>query len=544
MKKYARWIVLGALLISIVGLRVWASSSTPAEMAPRASEEWSRGRIIGHTPARRPVALRPALGGGMFLVWSNLDARLELVRIANDGEMLLDRVLPVGLKAAHDPQLEVAADGRLHLLWRGQGASGADVRYTLLETDGTVVSQPQVLSDPAGSNVEISRLARDAKGHLHALWTDDAGVWWAELSQAGKALGEPTLLIPEGFSPLVRVDDGGDLHIVWQQEPKINTRRINYAALDSEKGELSDPEEITTLQLSTRLRLMDVALGLTQDRSYVLWADYDRGFDRYTFRYTSFPMNAPQQKQTNTWRLKLGDGPLEISTLDGQQTPLPVALGENLVGPGQQSELQLSLIAIEAEQDQVEQVVTASTQASMKPVLIEDNRSNKHLAWLETAGFGKYRVVYASTAPEVMKNYNALTPQDALDAVFSSVFRLSTVLVSVFAAFATWAVAPLVVLAVYHVATNNETLDRGRARVTLAAVLVAEVALTFAMPPRIGVDITWAALRWVAPTVTPVVTAAVTTIILRRRESNHLFGAFFLFTIINCLLQVALYLLF
>jgi hypothetical protein len=143
-----------------------------------------------------------------------------------------------------------------------------------------------------------------------------------------------------------------------------------------------------------------------------------------------------------------------------------------------------------------------------------------------------------------MKNYNAPTPQDALDTVLSGVFRLSTAFVSVCIAFATWAVAPLVVLAAYHVVSGNETLDRGRARVALAAVLVAEVALSFAMPPRFGVDVTWAALRWVAPTVTAVVTAAATTTILRRRESKHLFGAFFLFTIMNCLLQIVFYLLF
>jgi len=47
--------------------------------------------------SKRPVALRSAPGGGMFLAWSNLDARLELVHIANDGEMLLDRILPEGV---------------------------------------------------------------------------------------------------------------------------------------------------------------------------------------------------------------------------------------------------------------------------------------------------------------------------------------------------------------------------------------------------------------------------------------------------------------
>lgn len=143
-----------------------------------------------------------------------------------------------------------------------------------------------------------------------------------------------------------------------------------------------------------------------------------------------------------------------------------------------------------------------------------------------------------------MENYNALTSQDVVDKIFSNVFRLSTAVVSVFAAFATWAIVPLIGLAAYHLVTSEETLDTVRARVALVAVLAMEVILTFALPPRIGIDITWAALRWTAPTVTAVVTASVTTCVLRRGESNHLFGTFFLFTVLNSLLQVGLYLLF
>lgn len=179
----------------------------------------------------------------------------------------------------------------------------------------------------------------------------------------------------------------------------------------------------------------------------------------------------------------------------------------------------------------------------MKPVLIADDRSHLHLAWLETGGFGEYNVVYASTAPEVMENYNTLTLVDALNAAFNSVFRFSTVILSLISALATWAVVPLVGLAVYHVVTSEETLATMRSRAAIIMALAVEVALTFVLPPRIGMDITWPVLRWVLPVITATVTAVVTVSIVRRREDMHLFGAFFLFTVMNSLLQIILYLL-
>jgi hypothetical protein len=106
-----------------------------------------------------------------------------------------------------------------------------------------------------------------------------------------------------------------------------------------------------------------------------------------------------------------------------------------------------------------------------------------------------------------------------------------------------WAVVPLIGLAVYHLFTSEETLDTVRSRVALGIALAVEVMLTFALPPRIGVEATWLALRWVAPALTAGVAAVVTARIVRRQESAHLFVAFFLFTAMNSLLQLILYLL-
>jgi len=480
----------------------------------------------------------------MFLAWPNLDEQIELAHIGADGEVLLDTVLPIEAKQARDPQLLVGPDGLLHLLWREQGDPRASIRYTRLGTDGTLVGQPQFLSDSTSRVTDAPRLARGADGRLHALWSDETGIYWTPLDAGGEMVPSPTFLVPDGQSLLVRTDDTGRLHLVWRHRVPGRAIRIYYAALDPETGELGEPEEIAEIVTCGPMQLEDVALGLGQDTVYVFWSDYNSRFDIYSLTYTSFPLDdGPRQRQTGEWKLSMSDGPVAISSLDGQQSPLPVALSERMIGDDQQIGLQLALIAA-GQGEMREQVVTASSQASLLPVLVTDEHSYLHLAWLETSGFGEYSVVYASTAPKVIENYNALTPLDALNAAFNGVFRSSTIIVSLIASLMMWAVGPLVGLAIYHVITSDETLETSRSRVAVIAVLAVEVVLTFALPPRIGVDADWPALRWVAPAVAALVAAVVTAGIVRRRDDTHLFVAFFLFTILNSLLQLVLYFLF
>ena len=570
-RKHSRWIVLGGLLAAVVALRTLAASSSPAKMTPTASKEWSRGQFIGHTPIKQPAALQPAPGGGVFLVWPNLDGRLELAHVGADGQVLLDRVLPVETQKARAPQLQIDPAGYLHLLWREQAGSRAGVRYVRLEADGIPVSQPRTLSDRADRILGAPRLAQDAQNRIHALWANDDGIHWTVLDGEGSTIREPGLVFPGGHSLLLRTDDSGRMHLAWQQKTGLNTSQVYYAALDSETGSTGDPEEIVEIVLNDRMQLDDIAFGLSQGTGHVLWSEYDEGFDRYLFKYALFSLGTPSQKQTGLWHLLAGDGPMAISMPDRQLTPLPVALSERVMGmepdaenelthylirnesavaSGDELQLQISLISVGAGQARAkEQIVTASSRASMKPVLAVDaasgGGSRSHLAWLETGGFGQYRLVYASTAPGVLAEYNALTVWDVLDIVLSKLFRLSLVVVTVVLTFIMWAIIPLLGLVVFHLVTSEEMLETTRSWAVLAAVLVVEVILTFALPPRIaGIENILPVLRWGIPAVATVIVAVLTANVVRRRDDAHLFGTFLLFTTSNSLLQMALYLLF
>lgn len=545
MKKYTRWIIAIVTLLTLVALApLVAQASTQAQMVPRSSEVWSRGKIIGQTPVKQRIALQPAPSGGAFLIWLNLEQRLEMVHIGVGGEILLNRALEVVTKEARDPQLVIGFDGRLHLLWREGKHPRTTIRYALLQADGTLVRQPETLSDPTVPVLDAPRLILDAAGQCHAIWADETGIRWTVLSAGGELMKSPTLLAPEGRFPTAQMDDRGHLHLVWRWPKRSRVWLIYYTVLDLWSGIVSQPEELAEVHLRPYHRLGGPDIGLTLDMGYVFWEVRDYGYVYSLGEYASFPLESPQQSVVAPLGPRRGQDEAGMYPLAGVQAPQIVALNKSVPDPEAGELYSQIVVATMGERRIQEDVVTASSRASLKPVLVKDDHSHLHVAWLETSGFGEYSVAYASTASEVIENYNTLTLLDIVDRVFDSVFRLSTLVVSLVGSLIAWACVPFVGLLIYHLTTNEETLATMRARLAIVAALGAEVVLTFMLPPNIGVDVIWSASRWIVPTISAIVTAAVMARFIRRQEETHLFGAFFLFTVVNSVLQIVLFLLF
>jgi len=535
-----RRVVLGVVLAAVAAVIGWAYSYVPS-MTDRASEGWSRGRFIGQTSVNQPAALRPAPDGGAYLLWPNQDGWLELAHVSADGEVLSNRVLPIGAGMANVPQLHVGADGRLHVLWREGGEPHATVRYARLEADGTPVGEVQVLSDPARWVVDAPRLMA-VDGQVHALWADEAGLNWAVLSSEGVLVREPTLLTAEGAMPAAQADETGQLHVVWLREAGANLRSVYYAVLDPRTGELSPPDELVQVFRRVGRRIEGLSVGLDAENVYVFWSIQDRRDGSAETAYAVFPIGAPEQMREAALDLREGFDVLGISTLDGQRAPLTIALSEVVRGSGQRTEMQVAVATV-AGHLAAEDRVTASGAASQKPTLVMDDESCLHLAWLETGRAGLYRVTYASTAPGVMAAYNAVTAWDIVDSVLSALVQSSLAVLALVPMLFLWVVAPLLGLLVFHVATGEEGLETVRARVVLGTTLGLVVVLTILLPFRVPTS--WPLLRWVSPLVTAVLSGLVTVLVLRRRDrENLLFTSFFLFAGIHCVLQLLTYLLF
>ncbi len=544
MKKYSTWIIVGIILLTLIALVVWASSQTP--MVARSSDEWSRGQILGSTPVKRPVALQLAADGSAFLIWQNVSEQLELAHIDTDGEVLQTGILPLGTGKSGDPQLRIGADGRLRLLWREGVYPNSIVYYALLETDGTLVGQPQTISDPVVPVLDAPGLIADATGRYHVIWADDAGIQWKVLSADGALLAGPTLVSTEGRFPAARVDDQGRLHLIWQWQKRTHVEAMYYSVLDPDAVDsVPEPTEIAHVTLRTGQGLGEPVIGLTPDMGHVFWVVRDFKYVASAGQYLSFPWESPQQGRVEPLPLRFGRYPEGLYVLESSQSPLWVALSASVPDQEVEGVVRSQIVVIEMRQDGArEQVVTASSQASLKPVLIVDEHSNLHAAWLESTEFGRYHVVYGSNAPGVMKNYNALGLWDILDVVFSNVFKLSTLVVALVAVLIMWAVLPFIVLVIYHLVTSEETLGTSRSLAALTIVLAFEVALTFIQPPRLGIEADWAGLSWAAPTISALVATFVIVRIARRREYMHLFAAYFLFVAVSSVLQMLIYALF
>jgi hypothetical protein len=550
MKKYSVWIIAGVALLALIALAAWASAQTP--MVARSSDEWSRGQVVGSTSVKRRVALQLAADGSAFLIWQNVGGRLELAHIGVDGEVLQTIVLSVGTGQSNDPRLRIGADGRLRLLWREGEHPGSVLHYAMLEPDGALVGQPQTMSDPAVSVLDPPCLIADAAGRYHVVWADDAGIQWTVLSADGTLLAGPTQVSTTGRFPAVQLDDRDRLHLVWQWQKRTHVETMYYAILDpddvdgiSDADGMSEQAEIAQVTLRTGQGLGEPAIGLTPGKGYVFWVVRDFKYVASTGQYVSFPWESPQQARVEPLPLWYGRYPEEPYVLESFQTPLWMALSASVPDQEVEDVVRSQIVVIEMGQDgSREQIVTASTQASLKPVLVADDRSNLHAAWLESTEFGRYHVVYGSTAPEVMENYNALSLWNVVDVAFSNVFRLSTMIVPLVAVLIMWALLPLIALVIYHLVTSEETLGTSRSLAALIVVLAFEVALTFIQPPRIGIEADWAALPLVAPTVSALVAAFVTVRTARRREFMHLFAAYFLFVAVSSVLQILIYALF
>lgn len=585
MKKRLLRVILILVLVALTVLLAWGYRYT-SPMTARASDDWSKGYTVGRTDIGRPVAMRPLPQGGVVMVWPTISGRMQLVTIGTDGEVLLDQPIPFDTFMARDPQVRLGREGRLHLVWRERGEPNATIRYALLEADGTPIVSPRVLSDPSHWVADPPRLVLDVEGNVHAVWSDEVGIHWARLDGDGNPLEEPRLLAPEGRYPSIQLDREGRLHLVWQQKLGGNNRGLFYQTLDTATGASGEVVEMARLFRRTGQWIEGPVLGLDPETGYVMWILQDQREFTSEAHYIYFPLELPRQTRRETLHMARGTDPTGLWVLEGQQSPVLVAASET-VGQRRDSLVQIVLFALvrgetpeyerwgqlptpggrsallshvssdspgrvpsfRVEEDtlpqerRVEHVVTASPLASLKPTLVVDEQSNFHLTWLESDGFGQYRVIYASTAPAVMENYNAFTLWDFTNPLFSGIFRLSLATLVVGPFVVLWVLVPMGLLSVYHLFSGAERLRTRTTRIVLLLVLFLEVALTMLLPP-FNIDVPfWPLLRWLSPLATAGVATVVTWRFMRRSWESPLFELFFVFTAVHVSLQMAMYLL-
>ena len=567
MKRWGYWVVIAGVLIALVVLIGWANAYVPL-MTSRASETWSRGRIVGTTPVSVQVDIRAASDRGMFLAWADLDGRLHVARVDARGRVVADWVPALDSDIPREPRflvepLESEDDFRIHLVWRETGDSRSLLTYARLDSAGSVQVGPLPLSLP-GDAAQSPHVAFNRRGGIEVFWVGNAGVYRATLSAEGEMQGEPALLAEDGEIVSVQVDRRGTFHIAWLQATDPREKVIRYASLDPEQKDLSQPEEMDRVFLRPGQVVQSLTLGVDSDTGYVLWVVQDMKYVTSSAHYAFFPLEIPRQKKVRDLQLDEGGDPLSLWAMRGQHETLLVALTETIMtqdGP----RLQIGVIVPQGERSpgdfvwmavggqgstlaiaqggwpEDQYVVTASDRPSLKPSLAADERGNLHLTWLETGGFGVYRVAYASTAAEVRAAYNSLTVWDITDRAMGIAMQLFLALGLTPVLAITWSLFPLMWLLGYHLVTGRENLSAPGTWAALGVSVLLELLFTYLIYPyRSSLPV---ALRWTLPLVAAVAALLLTAVYLRKQDERWLFGAFFVFAVAYGFFQVVCFVL-
>ena len=376
--------------------------------------------------------------------------------------------------------------------------------------------------------------------------------------------GEPALLAEDGEVVSVQVDREGTFHIAWLQATDPREKVIFYASLDPERKDLSQPEEMDRVFLRPGQVVQSLTLGIDSDTGYVLWVIQDMKYVTSSAHYAFFPLEIPRQKKVRGLQLDEGGDPLSLWAMRGQHETVLVALTETIMtqdGP----RLQIGVIVPQGERSpgdfawmtaggrgsalsiaqgdwpEDQYVVTASDHPSLKPSLAADARGNLHLTWLETGGFGVYRVAYASTAAEVRDAYDALTVWDITDRAMGIAMQLFLAVGLTPVLAITWSLFPLMWLLGYHLVTGRESLRTPGTWVALGVSVLLELIFTYLIYPyRSSLPV---ALRWTLPLVAAVAALLLTAVYLRKQDERWLFGAFFVFAVAYGFFQVMCFVL-
>jgi len=508
---YAVLLALG-LVVSLV----MSGCSSAYERSDKPAGDWSRGLLLGESNVKQAVSLQTDASGHAHLLWVEQlpdDTRgLHYAQIDREGQVVMDTSLTLDLPYPRDPQLLLGPDGTLHLGL----LSRQDDNYLLYHgriRNGGELSNLVPLSRNA-EDVESFQLIRPAGDEVHVVWASErddgrAGIYQRPLVSSDA--GEPTLLVPDGADPFVLVEDlgtdtPGATHMVWTNRTDFSTRQIYYGTLEGGEVTPASGHHVTTFDYAESATYQPPVIGLDSDRVYITWSVQNLGggmtptaADTY---YISFTPGQEQYldprplKLPSDHRPEYDDHPGHytisqlaflspdvystdyinapaVVTRRGPELPVVVSL---IIESASKQFMQLAVTILADGELVGYQIANETSNASVLPTLSADNDRHLHLAWLDTAGFRRYKVYYATTAPDARAWLDRTTVADvgeqAADlawGVLSAIGFLPLTLM--------WNAPALVWLIVFYLIARQEHLDELGPKIALGVSFVLYLAV-------------------------------------------------------------------
>jgi hypothetical protein len=187
----------------------------------------------------------------------------------------------------------------------------------------------------------------------------------------------------------------------------------------------------------------------------------------------------------------------------------------------------------------------------LQPNVAIDPGGHLHLAWIDTAGFNRYQVIYASTSPQAKETLNRVTTYEVVDKVlslwmnvFTSLFFVPVVL--------SWVFIPAAWLVIFALTTREFEISdpRGRSALGLACLLHLGIKLfffsdllsRFPSGSLISPSLDLLLGRWIFPLFLAALSAGVAWVFyLKSGRSQSIFVNYFIYATVDSFLTLVFY---
>ncbi len=576
-------------LLLAVGLTLLTLVATGCGLTPthtsRASDQWSNGKLLGTATLNNQVALQvDEVGNGVstFMVWVGPEQELNFVRLNERAEVVAQHSLDLRNNSPLKPQLLIDTIDQLHLTWLDREERGLQLFYARLSADGEVIQGTTVLSPPE-QRVFHSAMALDPVGRtVEVFWSDNIpsrpGSYHAALDWSGAVVVSAEMLIPDGILPAAQIDRRGFVHLAWKVELEREKPEFHYAVYDPQRRALG-PDIVASEPLIQMSLLGGPTagtgfdgpwLGLDGSSVYLAWVleVRERGEVKdFTF-YQAFPQPTLSQRDGTAMfdypspevtgeavQVTIqGADPARTGNprfLEGQPAHQVLAFYTQVQGPGNLETLQIAAIDVLAGQIEGQEIVSASRAASLQPNVEIDSDGHLHLAWIDTAGFRRYQVIYASTSPQIKETLNRVTTYEVVDKVlsvgmnvFSSLFFVPVVL--------SWVLIPIAGLVIFALTTREFEISdpRGRGAFGLACLLqlgikvffFSDLLSRFPSGSLISPSMDLLLGRWIFPLFLAALSAGMAWVFyLKSGRTQSIFVAYFIYATVDSFLTLVFY---
>jgi hypothetical protein len=389
-----------------------------------------------------------------------------------------------------------------------------------------------------------------------------------------------SLLVSDGIDPFVLVDADGTTHLTWLFETGYTIRAVYYATLEDTQLDPLGGQLLTSFEYPESATYHGPVMGADTQRLYVLWSVQNLGGGltptaAFTY-YVSFQKGDPKVSRPRTLALPPDARPDLVDhaspygyselaplgprmagtdfvnvphTVRRQETELPVTVSLMLESASK-SFMQLAMAVLSNGEPVGYQLINSTPNASVLSTIVADADANLHLTWLDVAGFRRYKVYYATTAPEAREWLDRTTPGDiargGADLAFGVVSGLGLAFLGL-----TWNVLPLLTIILFYIIGREEHLDLLTPKIVLGVAIALYIAskayfipglltagtpFLYAVPPQMRT-----LLMYGVPILVLLLALGSIYLYVRRPEEPSLLKAYLFFALTDGLLTAALY---